>query len=193
VLGLSEGADKRVPCVDINNRIMAARAVNHLIETGRKNILMLVPEKLQHICCIQDRINGYHDALKENEIKESAEFIRIVRSLEENVTTFFSDLRCLDEIDAIFCPTDELAALCIPTLKAIGKKIPEDIAIMGFDDQPIARHTSPPLSTVRRPANKHAHAAIDLLLKILKKEIPYESGFHEIETDLVIRGSTTPR
>lgn len=191
LLGLTEGAEAKIPCVDINNRTMATRAVNHLIKTGRKNILMLVPEKLQHICCIQDRINGYHDALKKNNIKESDEFIRFVRSLKENVTTFFSDLRCLDEIDAIFCPTDELAALCIPTLKAMGKAIPEDIAIMGFDDQPIARHTSPPLSTVRRPANKQAHAAIDLLLKILKKEIPYEPGFHEIETELVIRASTT--
>ncbi|RKX38380.1 MAG: hypothetical protein DRP64_15790 [Verrucomicrobia bacterium] len=190
LLGLIDGAEKKVPCIDINNRTMATRAVNHLIETGRKNILMLVPEKLQHVCCIQDRINGYHDALKENNIPESTEFLRTVRSLEENVAAFFSDLRCLDEIDGIFCPTDELAALCIPTLKEMGKKIPEDIAIMGFNDLPIARHTNPPLSTVRRPAVQQGRAAIDLLLKILNKEIPYEPGFHEIETELVIREST---
>lgn len=193
LLGLTEGADKKVPCVDINNRTIANRAVRHLLESGRQNILMLVPEKLQHICCIQDRIQGYHDALKENGIKESTEFFRTVRSLQKNVADFFSNLRCLDEIDAIFCPTDELAALCIPALKAIGKKIPEDIAIMGFDDQPISEHTSPPLSTVRRPADKQAHAAIDLLLKILKKEVPYEPGFNEIETDLIIRGSTATK
>ena len=190
LLGQMESAEKKVPCIDINNRKMAHKAVNHLIETGRKNILLLIPEKLQHINCIQDRIKGYHDALAEGDISGSDEFIRTVRSLKENVDAFFNELRCLDEVDAIFCPTDELAALCIPALKARGKQIPEDIAIMGFDDLPIAKHTTPPLSTVRRPAAKQSSAAIDLLLKILKKEIPYEPGFHEIETELVIREST---
>ena len=113
-----------------------------------------------------------------------------MRGLKANVESFFADLRCLDEIDAIFCPIDELAALCIPALKALGKDIPGDIAIMGFDNLPIAQHTSPPLSTIHRSASKQAHAAIDLLLKILKKEIPYEPGFHEIETELIIREST---
>jgi LacI family transcriptional regulator len=113
---------------------------------------------------------------------------RIVRpfKIEAEIRT-----RCLGEVDAIFCPTDELAALCIPALKARGKQIPEDIALMGFDGLPIAIHTNPPLATVRRPAAKQAHAAIDLLLKILKKEVPYEPGFHEIETKLIIRESTS--
>ena len=124
-------------------------------------------------------------------IKASDEFIRTVRGLKDNVADFFSDLRGLNEIDAIFCPTDELAALCIAPLKALGKKIPEDIALMGFDDVPLAKHTNPPLSTVRRPVDKQAHAAIDLLLKILNKETAYEPGFHEIETELVIRESSS--
>ncbi|VGO11460.1 putative HTH-type transcriptional repressor ExuR [Pontiella desulfatans] len=190
LLGQIEGAEEKVPCIDINNRKMAAKAVDHLLESGRKNILLLIPDKLQHISCIQDRIRGYRDALEAKDIKVSDEFIRSVRSLKDNVENFFSDLRCIDEIDAIFCPTDNLAALCIPALKACGKSIPGDIAIIGFDDLPFAQHTTPPLSTVRRPVDKQAHAAIDLLLKILKKEIPYEPGFHEIETELVIRSST---
>ena len=191
LLGQIEGADKKLPCIDINNRNMAKRAVEHLIGSGCRNILILIPEKLQHISCIQDRIKGYRDALDAQGIKPSDEFIRTVRSLKENVDAFFRDLRCIDDIDAIFCPTDDLAVLCIPALKALGKKIPDDIAIIGFDDLPVAQHTSPPLSSVRRPVDKQAHAAIDLLLKILKKEIPYEPGFHEIETELVIRESTS--
>lgn len=191
LLGQIEGAENKVPCIDIHNRKMAAKAVDHLLESGRKNVLLLIPEKLQHISCIQDRIKGYRDALDAKGIKTSDEFIRTVRSLKDNVDTFFADLRCLDEIDAIFCPTDELAALCIAPLKAAGKRIPADIALMGFDDVPLAKHTNPPLSTVRRPVDKQAHAAIDLLLKILKKEIPYEPGFHEIETELVLRESTS--
>ena len=190
LLGQVEGADKKVPCIDINNRKMAQTAVEHLIETGRKNILMLIPEKLQHISCIQDRIKGYNDALNTHSIALSDEFVRTVRSLKDNVNTFFEQLRCLDEIDAIFCPSDDLAALCIAPLQAAGKNIPEDIALCGFDDMPVARHTTPPLTTVRRPVDKQATAAIDLLLKILKKEIPYEPGFHEIGTEIIVREST---
>jgi DNA-binding LacI/PurR family transcriptional regulator len=100
------------------------------------------------------------------------------------------ELRCLNEIDAIFCPSDDLAALCLRALQGLGKKVPEEIALVGFDDSTLAGHTTPALSSVRRPIEQQAHAAIDLLLKILKKEIPYEPGFHEIETNLVIREST---
>jgi DNA-binding LacI/PurR family transcriptional regulator len=191
LVGQVSGAEAKVPCVDIDNRKMACKAVEHLIGLGRKNILLLMPEKLQHLICIQDRMQGYRDALAKHDIKASDEFIRTVRSLKDNMTAFFSDFRSLDEIDAIFCPTDDLAVLCIEPLKATGKSIPEDIALIGFDDLPLAQHTSPTLSTVHRPVDKQAHAAIDLLLKILKKEIPYEPGFHEIESKIIIRESTS--
>ncbi len=190
LLGQLDGAELKVPCIDINNRKMAQKAVEHLIGIGRRNILMLIPEKLQHISCIQDRMKGYTDALAASGLPQSDEFVRTVRSLERNVKIFFNELRCLDEIDAIFCPSDELAAQCIAPLRALGKKIPEDIALCGFDDMPIAQHTRPAITTVRRPVPDQANAAIDLLLKILKKEIPYEPGFHEIETELIIRQST---
>lgn len=191
LLGQVAGAEEKVPCIDINNRKMAAKAVQHLIDTGRKNILLLIPEKLHHINCIQDRIQGYKDALNANGIKVSVEFMRTVRSLKNNVDDLFSDLRCLNEIDAIFCPIDELAALCIAPLKAVGKKIPEDISLIGFNNLSISQHTTPPLSSVSCPVNKQAHAAIDLLLKILKKEIPYTPRFHEIESELIIRESSS--
>lgn len=192
LLGQIEGAENKVPCIDINNRKMARQAVQHLIDSGRQKILMLVPEKLQHINCVQDRMKGYYDALDSAHIAHSSCYERTVRSLKENVDALFTELEFLDDIDGIFCPTDDLAALCIPALQAHGKNVPDDIAIIGFDDATISQHTSPPLSTVKRPVDQQAHAAIDLLLKILNKEIPYEPGFHEIETDLVIRDSTNP-
>ncbi len=75
-------------------------------------------------------------------------------------------------------------------MKDRGYRIPEDIALIGFGDAPAARHTSPPLSSVHISTEKQVYAAVDLLLKILNKEIPYEPGFHEIESELVIREST---
>jgi len=190
LLGQTAGAEEKVPCIDINNRKMANRAVEHLIGLGRRNILMLIPEKLQHITCIKDRLQGYRDALTQNGIQISGELIRTVRSLKDNVNTFFGDLRCLGEVDAIFCAFDDLAVLCIEPLQTMGYRIPGDIALMGFSDAPFSQLTTPPLSSVHLPTEKQFYAATDLLLKILKGEIPYEPGFHEIETELVIREST---
>lgn len=190
LLGQVPGAEEKIPCVDIDNRKMGRLAVEHLIQTGRKKILVLIPEKLKHICCIQDRLQGYHDALDRHGLEQSDELVRTVRCLPEHVSTLLQDLRCLKEIDAIFCPSDELAALCIEPLKAMGRRIPEDIALMGFDDSPLTVRSTPPISTVRWPVAEQAHLAIDLLLKILNKEIPYEPGFHEIATELILRDST---
>jgi len=190
LLGEIPGAAEKIPCVDINNRKMGKQAVEHLIELGRRNILMLIPEKLQHLTCMQDRRQGYCDALAENGIPISDDFIQIVSCIESDINGFFENFQGLEEVDAIFCATDDLAAFCIAPLKAMGKRIPEDIALMGFDDTPVSQHATPPLSSVHRPAGKQVYTAIDLLLKILRKEVPYEPGFHEIEAELVIREST---
>lgn len=187
LLGQLAGAEKKVPCVDINNREMARRAVSHLIENGRRNILMLSQKKLQNIACIRDRQLGYRDALAEHGMRER---IHVIRGLKNQVCAFFKDLPALDKVDGIFCDGDDLAALCIRPLKALGYRIPEDIAMIGFGDSSLSQLTSPPLSSVSRSLDKQVYKAIDLLLKILESEVPYDPGFHEVETDLVVREST---
>ncbi|RKX41769.1 MAG: hypothetical protein DRP64_10920 [Verrucomicrobia bacterium] len=190
LIGQVAGAEERMPCVDINNRKMARQAVDHLIGLGRRNILMLVPEKLKHLNCMPDRQHGYRDALAENGIQIPDESIHTVRCLKDHVDAFFENVHRLEEVDAIFCATDDLAALCIAPLQAMGYRIPEDIALMGFGNSLICKGTSPALSSVHLPEEKHVNTAASLLLKILNKEIPYEPGFHEIEAELVIREST---
>jgi len=190
LIGQVADAEKKMPCVDINNRKLGKETVEHLIGLGRRNILMLIPEILQHLTCMEDRLQGYRDALTENGIQISNQFIHTVPCLKNRVNAFFENLHCLEEVDAIFCATDDLAAFCIAPLKTMGYRIPEDIALTGFGNSAICQHTSPKLSSVHLPEEKHVYAAADLLLKILKKEIPYEPGFHEIETELVIREST---
>lgn len=190
LLGQSPGAEERVPCIDINNRKMAKRAVEHLIDIGRSNILMLIPEKLQDINCIKDRLQGYRDALADNGTHAQKELIHTVRCLREEMVSFFQKLPGFGDVDAIFCASDDLAAFCIEPLKSMGYRMPEDIALFGFGNTPISQLTSPTLSSVDQHPEKQVHAAIDLLLKILNKEIPYEPGFHEIESNLVIREST---
>ena len=139
---------------------------------------------------MQDLLQGYRDALTENGIQLSDELIHIVQCSQNHVGNLLHNLPCLEKVDAIFCSGDDLAALCIAPLKSMGHRIPEDIALLGLGDIPASQHTTPPLSSVRRPIEQETNAAIELLLKILNKEVPYEPGFHEIETELVIREST---
>ena len=190
LIGQVAGAEEKMPCVDINNRKMGMQTVEHLIGLDRRHILMLIPENLQHLSCMQDRQQGYRDALTENEIQISDEFIHTLPCSKNHINAFFENLPCLEKVDAIFCASDDLAALCIAPLKALGYRIPEDIALIGFGNSIISQRTSPTISSVHLPEEKHVYAAADLLLKILNKEIPYEPGFHEIEAELVIREST---
>ena len=193
LLGHTADAQEKVPCIDINNHKAAQQAVEHLVSIGRKKIMMLIPEKLQHIQCIIDRVEGYKAAIRANRLPDSPEFIRTVRCLPDTVGQFMEELRCINEIDAVFCPSDELAALCVRTLQRMGKRIPEDIAVIGFDNSILAQHTVPPLTSINRPVEKQAYEAVDMLLKILSKEIPYQPGFNEIETSVIIRESTVKK
>ena len=190
LLGHTPEAERKVPCVDINNHNAAQMATEHLIQIGRKKILLLIPETLQHIQCMQERKEGYQTALKNHSIPVTSEYIHTIRCLPDPVTLFLKELPCLNEIDAIFCLSDKLAVLCMLALQAMNKKIPEDIAIIGFNNSPLTECTTPTLTSVHFPIEEQATAAIDLLLKILKKEIPYEPGFHEIETRIIVREST---
>lgn len=191
LLGHTADAEKKLPCVDIDNRKAAFAAVEHLIQSGRKNILYLNPEQLEHICCMVERLDGYKDALKQYGLPISNELIHNVDREAQKVNEFFQNLRCLNQIDAIFATTDNLAALCLQSLQAMGKRIPKDIAIIGFNNTPLTELTSPTLSSVQWPIEAQASTAIDLLLKILNKQIPYQPGFTEIKTQIIRRQSTS--
>jgi len=181
LLGQMDGAEEKVPCIDINNRKMGKQAVEHLIGLGRRNILMLIPEKLQHLTCMQDRLQGYRDALTENGFQISGELIRTVRCLRENVNTFFEDLRCLGEVDAIFCANDDLAALCIKPLQAMEYRIPEDIALMGFSDNPLRTGFPRNRSQAGHPRINHWNRANPTLPPRLRSR-----GFDKMILDRII-------
>lgn len=75
-----------------------------------------------------------------------------------------------DAIDGIFAATDTLAALCLTTLRALGRAVPGDVRLVGFDDLPIARQTMPALTTVRQDIAAGARSLVDLLLRRLAGE-----------------------
>lgn len=68
-------------------------------------------------------------------------------------------------LDAVFAASDVMAAGALGALRAAGRRVPEDVALVGFDDSAIARHTDPPLTTVRQPIEEMGRAMARVLVE----------------------------
>ncbi len=179
-----------VICVDVDNRKMARQATEHLLSIGCRNILLIIPEATLTAVCIQERINGYREALQEAGIKDDPDLTRIIRADEHIVAEFIRDSSTINQIDAILCLTDELAMLCMDPLEERGLRIPEDIALMGFNGTDLFSEKAARLSTVKIPFHAMAYKAAEKLLEVLEGKQPYAPGFYEVPAELVIREST---
>src|SRR5690606_26838995 len=72
--------------------------------------------------------------------------------------------------DALFCANDLMAAGALQALREAGMRVPEDVAVVGFDDLPLASQTKPPLTTVAQPIREMAEAAVRLLTRLIQGE-----------------------
>lgn len=94
------------------------------------------------------------------------------------------------DIDAVFCASDRMAAGALEAARQRGRRVPEDLLVMGFDDHEVAALADPPLSTIRQPIREVGRAAISTLLGALADEPQSDKVF---PTELVVRESTCPR
>src|SRR5690606_41284144 len=88
--------------------------------------------------------------------------------------------------DAVFAANDMMAIGALQTLRQAGRRVPDDVAVVGFDDIEAARYTEPPLTTVRHPIAEQAAAMVRLLLGL------FEDGPADpviLPTELVVRES----
>jgi beta-glucosidase len=152
-----------VPCVDIDNAEGAATAVRHLLALGRRRIAAIGgPEDA---IAARDRLAGYQDALRDaghRPIVIAGDFSRASGAAAARRL-----LSGRPHIDAIFAANDLMAMGALAALRAVGRRVPDDIALVGFDDVEGAAYTAPPLTTVHNPVADQAHAAVRLLLAAL--------------------------
>jgi DNA-binding LacI/PurR family transcriptional regulator len=148
--------------VDADNAGGAQHAVRFLLEQGRRRIATIAGPL--DMAVGQARLRGYQDELAaaghdpeglvtHGDFSESSG-LRAMRRL----------LRHHPDIDAVFAASDLMAAGAMQALKEIGRRIPEDVAVIGFDDSTVARHTEPPLTTVRQPIETMGREMTRLLL-----------------------------
>lgn len=177
--------------VIIDNYAAGYKATQHLIEQGCKRIAHFAGA--QHRNVYRERKKGYIDALKHHKIPVDNDLIIGFKTLSfeegEKATRKLLDLPAPP--DGIFSANDTAAVSAILHAKKQGVKIPEELAVIGFNDDPIASIVEPPLSTITHPAIKMGQISSQRILQHVKEE--YDSTISEITvlpTELLIRDSS---
>jgi DNA-binding LacI/PurR family transcriptional regulator len=94
------------------------------------------------------------------------------------------------DIDAVFVASDLMAAGALQALRDAGRRIPDDVAVVGFDDSPLAAATQPPLSSVRQPIEEMGREMVRLLVEAIERSDPVPRHV-VLGTELVRRASST--
>lgn len=165
----------------------ATLAVNHLIEHGHRRIAM-ISEQPHDLAEQHTRETAYRTALQAAGI-EVDEALVVRCSPDDRAKEFdaITQLAKHQEFTALFAVTDATAMVALSALKAVGRRIPEDCAVVGFDNRrDVAMYLDPPLTTVTYPFYESGCASCDLLLKMIDGE-PVEPVV--LPVSLVIRRS----
>ncbi len=165
LLGQLPGAD--FSFVDVDNVGGARMAVEHLIRLGHRCIGMITNAPLEYTAA-QDRLTGYRQALEAHGLPFDRSLVAYGDFSEQSGEMAMRQLLTLDpRPTAVFVASDVVAFGAVSAIKAAGLRIPEDMAVVGFDDIPLARYIDPPLTTVRLPAATLGRKAAEVLLQRL--------------------------
>ncbi|MFB6872552.1 LacI family DNA-binding transcriptional regulator [Streptomyces sp. NPDC056323] len=174
------GHHPEFPSVVTTNREGGASAARHLLAAGRTRPLVVTGPR--HFGCVRDRLDGFRavlptDLVAHGDFTERSGRLAVEQLLSSGAT-----------FDSVFAHNDISAAGALRALRAAGRTVPDDIAVVGFDDIPMAEHTEPPLTTVRQPTRRMGETAARLLLSHLGGT-PVPDAPVVLPTELVVRHS----
>lgn len=178
VISGPRSADETLTSVDSDNYGGARQAVEHLLARGRRTVAHITGRL--DVYGAQRRVDGYRDALREaghavdELLIEPGDFSegggrRAMQALLER----------RPDLDAVFAASDVTAAGARQVLREAGRRIPDDVALVGYDDSAIARHMEPPLTSVRQPIEEMGRAMTDLLLAEVADRRPSATREHK--------------
>ncbi len=172
-----------MPYVGVDNIGGAAAAVRRLLDAGRTRIATIAGP--QDMIGGIDRLTGYRDALRGSSRRS------IVAVGDFTMDSGAAAMRQLLEddpaLDAVFVASDLMADGALQALRQAGRRVPDDVAVIGFDDIALAAYTDPPLTTVRQPIVEIGRQMARQLLRLVNGEV-IESAV-VLPTELVLRGS----
>lgn len=175
--------------VVIENFRGAKEMVRHLISLGHKRIAIVKGAAGNYDAA--ERLRGYRAALKEAGIEPARELEQGGDFTEAGGYAAAVDLLALDpRPTAIFAANDSMAIGVLSALRESGVGVPDEIAVSGFDDIPLARYMDPPLSSVRVAIADLGSRAVEILLHAITHKTARAPRRERVSTELVIRQST---
>lgn len=173
-------------------------ATQHLIDLGHERIgfigaALTAKTKLK-------RLQGYLNALEQHNLEVDERLITGRGAAEADIPGYSTEemgyegmkrlLSLKNRPTAVFARNDFTAIGAMTAVQEAALKIPDDVAIVGFDDIPLAVHTTPPLTTIRQPMRLQGQLAAELLLKRIESDEPPERSERILNCDLIVRQST---
>jgi DNA-binding LacI/PurR family transcriptional regulator len=175
-----------LPYVDADNRGGARAATDYLLSSARRTIATITGPLDMTVAV--DRYEGYRDALAgsgrrlRKGLVANGDF-----SADSGVRAMKTLLRRHPDLDAVFVANDPMAIGALEALHAAGRRVPDDVAVVGFDDVAAAASTTPPLTTVRQPVEEMGREMTAMLLERIAGDGTRESLV--VPTELVVRAS----
>ncbi len=159
--------DTNIPSITFQNKEGARQLVEHLLSCGHRRIAFLSgPEGNEDSYCRQ---LGYEEALQAEGIEVDPALLGFGNFEAAVSETAVSQMLAQGiEMDAIFAGDDEGARGAITAVTKAGLQVPQDIAVVGFDDTLLAPHLTPPLTTVRAPIEQAGHTATTQLIQLIQ-------------------------
>ncbi|MFI9834656.1 LacI family DNA-binding transcriptional regulator [Streptomyces sp. NPDC051913] len=178
----------RTLTVGVGAHDLARAATEHLLDLGHETVHHLAGPRQWY--ATKDRIEGWRAALAARGAHEPP-----LLNGDWSAASGYAAGRALasdTSVTAVFAAGDEMAIGLIHALREAGRRVPEDMSVVGFDGNPVFAYVSPPLTTVRQPFQAAAREGIGLLVHAIEQPDTEPPQAGEPPVELVVRGSTAP-
>lgn len=178
----------RTLSVSVGARELARAATEHLLELGHDTVHHLAGPRKWY--ATKDRIEGWRSALAARGAHEPP-----LLNGDWSAASGYAAGRALASdrsVTAVFAAGDEMAIGLVHALREAGRRVPEDISVVGFDGNPVFAYVSPPLTTVRQPFEAAAREGVRLLVHAVERPDTALPHTDPPPVELVVRGSTAP-
>lgn len=179
---------EKVPSIVVDDEHGAYEVVSHLIRHGHKRIGVMMG-KIESIHA-QARLVGYQKALRDNGIVYDPEIIAQGDWTREGGYQI-TDKLLEQDVTAIFCMNDIMAGGLYDRLDELGKKIPDEISVAGYDDRELSSYYKPPLTTIKLPLHDVGYRAAQVMIDLLEKRVALQEQamVYQIPCEMRIRKS----
>lgn len=182
--------DPDLPSVGATNWAGGLAATRHLLDLGHRRIAVIGGPRA--LLCSRARIDGYRAALDSAGLPLDPELVRHGDFHHIGGYERARELLALpDPTTAVFAGSDEQAFGVVEAARVTGRTVPGDLSVVGFDDLPMSRWASPPLTTVRQPLAEMGRAAAGMLQTLMEGRA-LDTPRVELATQLLVRSSTAP-